>query len=252
MSTLPMSIIIPAKNEVENLPQLLRSLRMQTVQPLEIILADAYSTDGTRDVAAREGVVVVDGGLPGVGRNRGAAVAKGDVLLFLDADVVLRDADFLARAYAQFTQRGLTVATCDIAPIDGNRFDDVLHIIFNVYVRATSFFFVHTPGACLFVRADVFHRVRGFDESMSFCEDMDFGRRAARHGKFAILRGLTFYTGMRRMRHDGYRKLIAQYLKAEWYLITHRSIAEGNFDYDLEYTGFQKKSSSTARAARKR
>jgi glycosyltransferase involved in cell wall biosynthesis len=75
-----LSIIIPTKNEEQNLPVLLAALRAQTLfqrlpQEIEIIVADAHSTDATRALAIQAGARVVDGGMPGPGRNRGAEAA---------------------------------------------------------------------------------------------------------------------------------------------------------------------------------
>src|SRR5437870_493328 len=86
---LPISIIIPSLNEEQSLPLLLQSIKKQTIQPKEIIVADAFSTDKTRSIAKKFNCTVINGGLPGKGRNAGAKVATQDILLFLDADVIL-------------------------------------------------------------------------------------------------------------------------------------------------------------------
>src|SRR3990170_5831446 len=85
------SVIVPAWNEAKYLPALLESIRLQTVPPLEILIADSGSTDDTGAVASATGAQVVPGERkgPGEGRNRGAGAARGDVLLFADADCVL-------------------------------------------------------------------------------------------------------------------------------------------------------------------
>ncbi|MBI5350419.1 MAG: glycosyltransferase, partial [Chloroflexi bacterium] len=92
-----LSVIIPALNEAATLPQLLHALNHQTRKPDEIIVADAGSKDDTRQIACDHGASVVDGGLPAVGRNAGAAAATGDIFLFLDSDVLPRPT-FIARA----------------------------------------------------------------------------------------------------------------------------------------------------------
>src|SRR5690242_14030921 len=97
-----LSIIIPTYNEEEYLPRLLASIRSQRFEGYEIIVADNKSTDRTREIAARFGAKIVDGGMPGPGRNLGARAAQGDLLLFLDADVILPDVDWLADKVEQF------------------------------------------------------------------------------------------------------------------------------------------------------
>ena len=96
------SIIIPAYNEEKFLPKLLRSIRKQAYKNKEVIVADASSTDRTAEIAGEYGARVVEGGMPAVGRNNGAKKAKGDIFLFLDADVVLPDAYFLEATIKEF------------------------------------------------------------------------------------------------------------------------------------------------------
>lgn len=99
-----LSVIIPTLNEIAYLPHLLDALAMQTRLPDEIIVADAGSKDGTAELAQSRGVRVMHGGMPAVGRNAGARAAKGDLLLFLDADV-LPPPDFIARVLEEFEQK---------------------------------------------------------------------------------------------------------------------------------------------------
>ena len=84
-----LSIIIPTLNEEKYLPLLLKSIKEQNVKDYEIIISDAQSTDKTLDIAKKNNCKIVLGGLPGKARNEGAKVAKGNLLLFLDADVLL-------------------------------------------------------------------------------------------------------------------------------------------------------------------
>ncbi|MFO7962603.1 MAG: glycosyltransferase family 2 protein [Desulfobacterales bacterium] len=88
-----LSIIIPARNEAENLKYLLKSLDGQRVRAGEIIVVDDHSEDGTSDVAGEAGCVVLHSEpLPErwIGKPwacwQGARRSKGSILLFLDAD----------------------------------------------------------------------------------------------------------------------------------------------------------------------
>jgi rSAM/selenodomain-associated transferase 2 len=82
------SIIIPALNEESILASTLESTRSS--RPLEVILVDGGSVDGTRKVASRYGAKILVSA-PGRARqmNRGAAAASGSVLVFLHADTRL-------------------------------------------------------------------------------------------------------------------------------------------------------------------
>jgi 4,4'-diaponeurosporenoate glycosyltransferase len=90
------SVIIPARNEADSLPVLLTSLRNGVLVPHEIIVVVDQYDDETREAAKLEGVTIIDSEpLPEgwVGKPwacyQGARLAKGDVLIFLDADTRL-------------------------------------------------------------------------------------------------------------------------------------------------------------------
>ncbi|MGB8455238.1 MAG: glycosyltransferase family 2 protein [Anaerocolumna sp.] len=90
------SIIIPARNEENNLPFLLGSLNAQTLKPHEIIVVDDMSTDNTYEIAASFGVKVIQNTeLPEnwTGKSwalwNGVNESTGNILVFLDADVRL-------------------------------------------------------------------------------------------------------------------------------------------------------------------
>ena len=97
------SIIIPALNEEKNIALLLESIKARKFDGYEVILADAHSTDRTREVAEEYGCRVVDGGRPAVGRNAGAAVADGEYLFFLDADVIVPPG-FISNVYNEMSR----------------------------------------------------------------------------------------------------------------------------------------------------
>ena len=90
LKAIMLSIVIPTFNEEKYLPKLLESLKKQTFQQYEIIVADNNSKDNTRQLAKKYGCNVIGGGLPGIARNKGANTANYD-LLFLDADIILDD-----------------------------------------------------------------------------------------------------------------------------------------------------------------
>ena len=99
-----LSIIIPTLDEEKYLPMLLHSIEEQSFRDYEIIVADAGSCDKTLDIAKEHHCRVVAGGLPAYGRNKGADIARGNLLLFLDADVVLPK-DSLTKVLEEFKKR---------------------------------------------------------------------------------------------------------------------------------------------------
>lgn len=115
------SVIIPARNEESSLPHLLRSLAAQTITALEIIVVDDGSTDATAEIATDAGATLVPAPpLPDgwVGKSWachvGSTHARGETLVFLDADVVLAS-DGLDRLVASW-QRSAADGLLSVQP----------------------------------------------------------------------------------------------------------------------------------------
>ncbi len=233
-----LSVIIPTKNEERWLPRLLESLKMQTIQPYEVIVADANSTDRTRAVAASFGARVVDGGMPSVGRNRGAQAAQGEMLLFLDADAVMRHPKFLEDNLRELAERHLLLATCYLEP-DNQGFlgliDRTLYAFYNQYAVSLERRWPHAVGSCIFVDRIMHERAKGFDEGLVFAEDMEYVRRVADVGcRFGILRAHPLFISMRRLDKEGRARLIVKYVYAEWHLFTQGPFREAlPFSYEM-------------------
>lgn len=85
------SIVIPARNEEENISELLESIEEDDFEDYEIIVVDGDSSDRTVEVAKEYGAKVIEGPLQGTSaaRNKGWKASEGDIIYFLDADSVL-------------------------------------------------------------------------------------------------------------------------------------------------------------------
>jgi glycosyltransferase involved in cell wall biosynthesis len=227
-----LTVIVPALNEAAALPALLDSLRRQTVRPDAVIVADAHSTDNTREVAAAHGAEVVDGGMPGVGRNAGARAADTDLLLFLDADVALTDGA-IATMLEEFDRRALVVAGAQIRPIERDpRYVFACEVV-NFYLEMMQYVEPHAPGCCILVTREVHNAIGGFDEALALAEDHDYVERAAQHGRFRILRRAHVRTSMRRLAKEGLVSLAFKYLYCELQVVTGQKILTAPFDYEF-------------------
>ncbi len=226
-----LSIIIPTFNEEKYLPKLLQSIKRQTFFDYEIIVADANSRDRTREIAIQSGVQVVEGGLPSIGRNAGAAAAKGKIFLFLDADVVLPDAEMLNRILTEFRDRKLEIATCLIKPLPRHLIDQVFYAIYNFYTAVIIKLIPHLPGFFILVRRQIHEKIGGFDQDLSFAEDHEYARRAAQIGRFGFLRSAIILVSTRRFDRDGRLSIAAKYLLGELYLLTRGKVPPGSIKY---------------------
>ena len=231
-----LSIVIPTKNEEEFLPRLLRSIKLQSVQPLEVIVADAGSTDATEKIAKQYDAKIVEGGMPGPGRNRGAEAAEGDLIFFFDADVELLDKDFLKNAIKGFEFKKFDVATVDVMPLDGNKYDVFSHHVYNRYVRLLGTRHAHAPGFCLLARRAFHGKIGGFDEAVVFCEDSDYAQRACKQGRFGWLSDINIHVSTRRQERDGRLSMGVKYIFAELHMIFIGPIRHHKFNYTFGHS----------------
>ena len=236
-----LSIVIPTYNEAEYLPYLLRSIKNQTYKDYEVIIGDRESIDGTVEIAKGYGVHIVPGGHPAEGRNQGAKIAQGEIILFLDADVILPDSWFLQMTVAEFEKRKLGCATCRVLPLSDKITDKMFHHVYNFYMWLTRKVVPHAPGFCIFVRKDIHDRIGGFDEDIKLAEDHDYIYRAAQLGKFGLLKTYKIPVSVRRFDRDGRLKIARKFLLAEIHLRTKGNIRTDIFNYTW---GYDKEASS--------
>lgn len=209
-----LSIIIPTYNEEEYLPNLLESIEKQSFTDYEIIIADANSTDRTREIAEEHGCTIVEGGLPGVGRNNGAKVAKGEYLLFLDSDLELTD-DYLRNVLYEFRMEKLGIAITQMHPLSSKIEDKIFHEFANYFMISVEKIKPHGAGCYgIISRKELHDECRGFDESLTFGEDTDYIERLAKKEKFRVLRNAKIGVSTRRLEEEGITTLIRQYGKS--------------------------------------
>ncbi|MFB9330738.1 glycosyltransferase [Paenibacillus aurantiacus] len=107
-----LSIIIPARNEAGRISPLLRSLQMQRYHSFEVLVVDDHSTDQTAMIARSFGAKVLRNETVESGSGKSAACwigaqhAKGQWLLFLDADTSFMDADGLVKLLGSYQRKG--------------------------------------------------------------------------------------------------------------------------------------------------
>jgi GT2 family glycosyltransferase len=169
---LRVSLIVPATDSPSTLEACLRAIRASIDPPAELIVVDDAVDPGA-----------------GAARNKGAALATGDILVFVDADVVVHP-DAISRLHAHFEARPDTAAVFgsydDVPRGDGmvSGFRNLLHH----HVHQASGGRVGTFWAGLgAVRRDAFERVGGFDGDRLWLEDIDLGIRLTEAGEEIVL-----------------------------------------------------------------
>ncbi len=234
------SIVIPTLNEEKYLPKLLKSINNQTFRDYEIIIADSNSSDDTVQIARKYGARIVKGGMPAVGRNNGARVAKGKFIFFFDADIILPK-DFLEKAYNEMQERSLKLATCKFKPLSDLLIDKMMYDFGNWYLKIhQNSNDPHAGGFCILVSKILFERVKGFDESIKLAEDNNFIKRASNFRPLRFLKTTEFYLSTRRWEKEGRVNLTLKYLKVELYRKFVGEITKEGFIV-YEFANFEKK-----------
>lgn len=236
-----LSIIIPTYNEEEYLSYLLESIKRQDFKDYEVIIADANSTDQTRQIAQDYDAKIVEGGMPAVGRNKGAEAAQGEFLLFLDADVIMT-MGYLENALDEFVDEGLGVSISQIYPLSDRPFDVISHDFANFFMKYVETLKPHGAGCYgILTRKKLHEAIGGFDAELDFGEDTDYIEKLAYLSSFKVLRKPRLFVSTRRTQEEGKRKIAIKYAKSTFYQFTGRKISADKLDYKFGHADDERK-----------
>ncbi|MFX0204005.1 MAG: glycosyltransferase, partial [Candidatus Hodarchaeota archaeon] len=189
------SVIIPAHNAGQHLDQCLRTISKASYTLYEVIVVDDGSKDDSAEIARRNGAKVLKLSSqlgPAAARNYGSKEAKGDILLFVDADVLIRK-ETIGRTVSDFNQHP------EIAALFGSYDDSPTAKNFISQYKNLQHHFVHQHSnrdavtfwaGCGAIRRKVFHDLGGFDQNRypkPSIEDIELGYRMKRAGHRILL-----------------------------------------------------------------
>ena len=204
-----LSIIIPALNEADHLPALLRDLQAQRDISLEIIIGDGGSSDATLSIADAFGVQWVQAQRGRGGQmNAAARAATGAYYLFLHADSRIDDPYLLRNALECLQQEALE-----------NRWvagHFCLQFLRSNNRSALAYRYVEEKTASnregtingdqgLLLAKEFFYQLVGFDESLPFLEDQRIAAEIRSLGVWITLPGL-LQTSARRFEAEGFHR----------------------------------------------
>jgi 4,4'-diaponeurosporenoate glycosyltransferase len=181
------SVIIPARNEAENLPGLLQDLKEQSRLPHEVLCIDDQSTDETAEVARLHGARVIavkekpeDWTGKTYACEYGACQASGDLLLFLDADLRLGP-QAIKKLTAAYQKHHCVISVQPYHIVD--KAYEQLSLFFNLILIAANG--VGLPfstrgiglfGPVILISAEDYHRLGGYlSAKLSVAEDLVLG-----------------------------------------------------------------------------
>ena len=203
------SVIVPFHNAAATLEACLDAiLRAAPVRPLEVIAVDDGSDDPSADICKNRGVQVLrmeTRSGPAAARNRGAAVARGDYLYFLDADVIMEPENpaKLLRCFERDPDLAAVFGSYDTSPAAPNflsQYRNLLHHAVHQKANPDARTFWAGCGA---VRRDLFLEQGGFDADRypePSIEDIELGLRLHRRGHPIRLEKNLFVTHLKTWR----------------------------------------------------
>ncbi len=197
VSSIALSVVIPTHNRSDALAATLACLAEQDfTEPWEVIVVNNRCTDDTDEVVHRQNfpapLRLVHEETPGVAaaRNRGAREARGEILVFIDNDILVPP-DFI-RQHAETLQAnpdcwfiGRVINPPELRQNAFGRYRDDLHESYFQHLPTDNFAdYDGATGQNWAMRKDEFLTVGGFDESYSIasCEDAELALRARKKG----------------------------------------------------------------------
>lgn len=197
-----LSIIVPAYNEEALLGRTLSALQQagaELNESFEIVVADDGSTDGTADIARAHGATIISVTHRQIAatRNSGARTARGETLLFVDADTQVTGT--AVKAAVEAMRQGAVGGGCAFR-FDGRvpLFGRLLQFLALPIYRCLGL----ASGCFVFARREAFEKVGGFDETLFAGEEAAFSRAMQRQGKFVILREYVVTSGRKLRAHS--------------------------------------------------
>lgn len=232
------SLIIPTFQEQSVLATTLESFSeaLRNRYGVELIISDGGSTDATLEIAHLHADIVVAHTGPyrqsiAQGRNWGARVASGSILLFLNADSVPANPErffwHIHRWAEEAPDEVALACPVYVHPAVAVWKDRAFHSFYNRYFALLNACGLGIGrGECHIVRRWAFERVGGYNEQLYAGEDFDLYRRLRRLGRIRMAWELPIYESPRRYRRYGYaRTLWLWTINAFAVLFLHRSIA---------------------------
>jgi len=199
-----LTIVIPCKNESSLIIETLIFILGQT-EKFKIIVADSSTDKESIDLLKKfqkkykEQIKIIGGGLPSVARNKGAELVDTPYVLFLDADIHIKQDDLIVKCLNEMIVGRYDLLTCKFKTLDGKF--DWIYKIFNVVQWVSSKTTPFALGGFMLFKTETFNKLKGFNNEDKIAEDYHLSSKIA-PSKFRV-ENLFVYTPSRRFEKKG-------------------------------------------------
>ncbi len=209
------SVIVPTLNEETCIAQCLEAVLLAAgaSQRVEVILVDGGSTDATVEISLHYCRIIHSAPGRALQMNRGAEEARGDILLFLHADVILPKSG-LASINAALADARVLGGNFDIT-YEGRGFIPLIFTWINRWRRPFGIFY---GDSGIFLRADAFRKLGGY-RNLPLMEDYDLARRLWKMGRTVCLRDSLCVSSRRWEEYSLFRTLAAWFFLHVFYYL---------------------------------
>jgi glycosyltransferase involved in cell wall biosynthesis len=204
------SVIVPAHNEEAYLRETLCALQLQRYPRYEVVVVANGCTDNTAAVARHhcDRLIVISQKGISLARNLGARMARGDVLVFLDADTILPP-DALKVINRRFTRK-FAAGTLKARP-DPRRW---IYLVLYFFKNLMHWSRIHKGSVGVIICwKDYFEAAGGFDEGLHVMENSKLIEKVQKFGGYCFVNQIAATTSMRRYEKKGFHRTVALWVK---------------------------------------
>lgn len=219
------SIIIPVFQEEKLLDRILSQYKPELLSKYncELIVSDGGSTDKTVEIAKKYTKKIIVHTHPnkkqtiGEGRNLGAQISSGEVLVFINGDTIPNDIEKFLQVISNFANNEKDIGALAIKvrafPEEEKFKDKLFYFCHNNFVHFLNFVGVGMGrGECQVIRREVFFNVNGYNPKIFAGEDFDLYRRIAKVSKIKFVNSVCVFESPRRFRKLGYIRTLWRWL----------------------------------------
>lgn len=193
-----LTVVIPCKNEGYGIIKAIKELENK----YPVIIADSSDDTITKELlnqyaADNTNIKIVEGGLPSVARNNGAKYVKTPYVLFLDADIYLKDKTIIPECLKQIHTKALVTIKLTTFETEYRW----VFAIFNLIQKFTALTKPFAVGGFMLFRTETFAKLGGFNEADKIAEDYRLSIKV--HPKRFKIVNKTAYTTARRFQKKG-------------------------------------------------